>query len=528
MLVIEMGFPGGRYHATPWDKHVNEGAVEWPPSPWRFLRALIATWYTKGEGVDFDSLRAIVHKLAPLPEFYLPQVTTSSTCHFMPLYRSPLDDKTANVYDAFAHVGEGKLRFIWRDVTLDDRDKEALNILLSRMGYLGRAESWIDAIIADVDDSEVNCRPSATASGNGERVATMCCLSPEDYDSWRESTIAALVKQKADEKKAKALKAGKEAKGLSAKDRKNIEANVPPTLFDALQVDTAEMRAAGWPRPPGSRWVSYELPGSSLSTAHAARVKESKRPTVARYKIRSKVPWTIFDAVALGDLIHTRLVWLSDGSSTFTGCDDERQPLKGDHAMILSHGIASQIGGMRITDITVFNKDGFSARDEAALRSLRDLDEYGRKGKKEIDNEVILIGIGNAETFSSERGVIARSDKWVSITPFVPTRCPKYTRAGEPKLDENGRHIGSAEHELRRLLEAEGYPEVKRITPIPRATVGGSSRSWLSFKRRRSSEHRKPLNDAGFGFEIEFAEPVEGPLALGYGRNYGLGLFRPG
>lgn len=528
MLIIEMGFPGGRYHATPWDKHVNEGAVEWPPSPWRLLRALIATWYTKGEGVDFDSLRAIVDKLTPLPEFYLPPVTTSSTCHFMPLYRSSLDDKTANVYDAFAHVGEGKLRFIWRDVTLEGREKEALNLLLSRMGYLGRAESWIDASVANIDEPTVNCRPSATTSSGNGKVATMCCLSSEEYDAWRETTITALKEQKADEKRTKAMKAGKEDKGLTAKDNKNIEASVPPTLFDALQIDTAEMRAAGWPRPPGSRWINYELPGDLFRAAPLVRTAESKRPTVARYKIKAKVPWTIFDAVILGDMVHTRLVRLSDGSSTFTGCDESHQPLKGDHAMILSHGIASQIGGMRITDITVFNKDGFSARDEAALRSLRYLDELGNEGKKEIKNEVILIGIGHAETFSSERGVVARSDRWVSVTPFVPTRCPKYTRAGEPKLDENGRHIGSAEHELRRLLEAEGYPEVKRITPIPRATVGGSSRSWLSFKRKRSSEHRKPLNNAGFGFEIEFEEPVEGPLAIGYGRNYGLGLFRPG
>ena len=39
MLLIEIHSPAGRFHATPWGRHVNEGAVEWPPSPWRFLRA---------------------------------------------------------------------------------------------------------------------------------------------------------------------------------------------------------------------------------------------------------------------------------------------------------------------------------------------------------------------------------------------------------------------------------------------------------------------------------------------------------
>ena len=38
-ITIKLTFPGGRYHATPWGRHVNEGVPEWPPSPWRLLRA---------------------------------------------------------------------------------------------------------------------------------------------------------------------------------------------------------------------------------------------------------------------------------------------------------------------------------------------------------------------------------------------------------------------------------------------------------------------------------------------------------
>ena len=47
MLAIEFKFLAGRFHATPWGRQVNEGAVEWPPSPWRLLRALIAVWHLK-------------------------------------------------------------------------------------------------------------------------------------------------------------------------------------------------------------------------------------------------------------------------------------------------------------------------------------------------------------------------------------------------------------------------------------------------------------------------------------------------
>ena len=46
MPTLQLRFPGGRYHATPWGHHVNEGLIEWPPSPWRLLRALIACGFS--------------------------------------------------------------------------------------------------------------------------------------------------------------------------------------------------------------------------------------------------------------------------------------------------------------------------------------------------------------------------------------------------------------------------------------------------------------------------------------------------
>ena len=48
MPTLSIRFPAGRYHATPWGHHVNEGLIEWPPSPWRLLRALLSVGYTSG------------------------------------------------------------------------------------------------------------------------------------------------------------------------------------------------------------------------------------------------------------------------------------------------------------------------------------------------------------------------------------------------------------------------------------------------------------------------------------------------
>ena len=69
MTVLELRFPAGRYHATPWGRHVNEGAVEWPPSPWRIVRALIATWYLKAREISEGTIRALADALEPAAGF---------------------------------------------------------------------------------------------------------------------------------------------------------------------------------------------------------------------------------------------------------------------------------------------------------------------------------------------------------------------------------------------------------------------------------------------------------------------------
>ena len=67
MIAIELTFPAGRWHATPWGRQVNEGAVEWPPSPWRLLRALLAVWYHKCQDVPEDDIRSLISALVAPP-----------------------------------------------------------------------------------------------------------------------------------------------------------------------------------------------------------------------------------------------------------------------------------------------------------------------------------------------------------------------------------------------------------------------------------------------------------------------------
>src|SRR6516165_4180369 len=158
MPVIDLYFLASRLHATPWGRHVNEGAVEWPPSPWRLLRALIATWHLKNrDAFDHETLCSLVTALAEKPpRYWLPPASLGHTRHYMP-YLEGSKVKTTKVFDTFVHLAAGEpVRIFW-DVALTPEQEQALRLLLKNLGYFGRAESLVEArLVAGVEPSEPN------------------------------------------------------------------------------------------------------------------------------------------------------------------------------------------------------------------------------------------------------------------------------------------------------------------------------------------------------------------------------------
>src|SRR5437588_5734085 len=93
-VTLKLTFPAGRYHATPWGRHVNEGVPEWPPSPWRLLRALVATWQRKCPDLSEAAVSQVLRQLLPPPLFYLPPARVAHTRHYMPWEKKGPADRT--------------------------------------------------------------------------------------------------------------------------------------------------------------------------------------------------------------------------------------------------------------------------------------------------------------------------------------------------------------------------------------------------------------------------------------------------
>ena len=110
MPTMQLRFPGGRYHATPWGHHVNEGLIEWPPCPWRLLRALIACGFSsQGWTAITPQAQQLINKLAAvLPSYRLPAASAAHSRHFMPIGELAKGrERTTLVFDTWANVGDG-------------------------------------------------------------------------------------------------------------------------------------------------------------------------------------------------------------------------------------------------------------------------------------------------------------------------------------------------------------------------------------------------------------------------------------
>jgi CRISPR-associated protein Csb2 len=255
-------------------------------------------------------------------------------------------------------------------------------------------------------------------------------------------------------------------------------------------------------------------------------------PTVARFAVVSQSPPQLTETIILADRVHAALVSLSNGLSIFSGCDDQGRPLQGNrHAHVFcesNKGLGKGTCG-EITHITIYAPMGFESEDQRALQNLNEV-----WSGDEIRVKLLLLGLGLQQDFGGldlGRGqcpLLVSSRSWVSRTPFVPTRHPKISRAGAIKRDSTGLQIGSPEHELVRLLGLAGFPVPVAVERVAGTVLCGREVAWQEFQCRRSGgEGRRAAYDRGYGFRIEFAEEVRGPVAVGYASHFGMGVFMP-
>lgn len=247
-----------------------------------------------------------------------------------------------------------------------------------------------------------------------------------------------------------------------------------------------------------------------------SKLAGTRHYTVARYALSSSVLPLMTGAMPLAETARFALSRCRAGNSyspALTGKTEEGEPLAGhEHAHFF---VTDEDGDGRADHLTIYAPCGFNADDVEALGQLTRVKRYGDAPSV----RTVLLGLGEADDFR-DVPVFKASRRWRSVTPFS---LPRYATRGGGK-PARPRDLPAAQ--LVRELKTRGLPEPLRVAQIERYEARGRTRfRWLEFHSRRL---RKESQGHGLaGFEIEFAEEARGPIAVGFGCHFGLGLFAP-
>ncbi len=517
-ISVAIRFLAGRFHATPWGHHVNEGLAEWPPHSWRLLRALAATWKRKlaGHPLIEGELPGVLAELAKEPpHFHLPPATLGHTRHYMPL-RFPDRGQKTKVFDAFVSIApNAEIVVHWPDAELSGEGRAALDLALSQLGYLGRAESWATArLLSSFDPASLNCQPGGSGAGRElVRVLVLDSDNLEDARRWN---------------------------GWAFTDKKVTR---PDPLWNLL-AETADIHHERWSDPPGSRWVAYSRPSDCFQVKRRPRSDihvVTTRPTVARFAVDATVLPLVQDVLPLAEqtrrALMSRYQYLkrrgkygrvippdaeSYNAPVFSGKDASGQPLRDDHrhAFYLP---ADEDGDGRIDHITVFAPCGFGSDDPVEVQAIGTL---RRLSFGEGELSLLLLGLGTWDGITGSR-LLGPSTVWESATPFVVTRHLKRRgRKRDPREWFEGEEGQAAfvAQVLREELERRG---LKSAEIVPLDSIGAPHLRPLQFRlfrRKRGDEGGQRPRGA---FRLRFPAPVTGPIAVGHSCHFGLGLFLP-
>lgn len=475
---LAVRFPLGRYHANPWNRAVNEGVTEWPPSPWRVLRALIATWYTRWPDLPAAAMDTLLEALADPPSYRTPRAYAGHTRHYLAdlEHRKGEQGSTDLTLDPFLSVAPDEELLIRWDADLSAGQRDILHKLAELIPYLGRAESVCEARLRDEE------------------------TVPDD-SWWRP--------------------------GVDGRRSTPLLAPAKPVSRAALEATTTEIRRSRRTMPPGTVWVTYTTGEERHADDDHSANRGTDKVTAVRFAVIGRpVSIKATHGVLLADEVHNRVGKILTEAMV---PDERRHEIMGTKGARSGHRHAhwmfvptSPDRGAAVDSLLVWVPEGLRPDELCALiGNLRKL-----SGKRGGDDGYEIRGFPKLELLFQAAGPIDQiapslcrgARRWRSLTPYLPVRHRK-----RESLDEFLAADIRAELSYRRGERPQ--VTVARIEP----STAMLDRWTSEFRRRRMKEGLADSRSArpGLGLRLEFAEQVEGPIVLGQLSHFGFGLFTP-
>jgi len=504
-LIIEQTFPLGRFHAARWKQgSFGDRHGEWPPSPYRLLRALAMRWFQYAREMGWNNreensqrsqlLYPLLESLASaLPSFYLPAASWRGPAvkQYQPTavewtdklkkaagYKKP---STTLVEDHYRVIpAQEPVFWFWRDIEIADCCINLLDALLDRILYFGRAESYcrMRRVSSVPNGIEANCSLRKIRDSGSVPVLSFIPreMKPEDL-LWPTGEMM-----------SKPTPPGTRWY-YAALPRLPSRTPIPP-----LRVT----------HPSGLHCIQFAVGGRVLPPMHSwVRLTERFRGRVIKELAKLISPNSKGEYQLLDDHHRRKL-------SLISGKDEHGKPLSGHrHAYFLlwpdENGYPTRLLAVR--------GDPFTHEEIEAMLRASERPIAWDYNSPEWKVRLVPMPFG----VKPPKGLFAKSRVWKTITPFVPPAERHRFRKGRERSSE------SIERIVTKLLNGKASPSYVEIT---------SRSEWVKLhetleRRRLRVKSHTPWVRPGYHLKITFQEEVSGPLILGDSCHFGLGLFIP-
>lgn len=499
--IIEVELTAGRYHAHPWGvSQYGIGEPEWPPSPWRLLRALAAAWFNYQTPGNSTQLRdELLEKLgrSGRPTLLIPKAAFRELRFFQPIVKDGVINHRADHRDLFALVQGARFWFVF-ETGLDDQQKTLLETLLGRIRYLGRSESRAVLRLLDHEPKGTDACPLFEA-----KPLNASGLEQQQRTQVVRQVLCPDVRQQGGSLQFKVSDL------WSLDGQQGAENELPRHLTDACI-------KARRPLPNGCEWMDYTLPAEAIvhelprrrqrePCQHEVQVKE------IRFRLTRRIPipveQTVRVARAFRDAVVRSFEHLcpSTHSVALTGCRDDGAPQPGHEHVYYLPRPSERSRFLEVLAVNIPNGRLTTLELDALLSVERIRLAPGDPYPITVVAEAVLNILAQP---------LAPSRMWRSLTPLVvPERLQRD-------------HCDAALADwVEQILGGAGL-----TTPF---------RLKSKLKRATMSVHRYELNDScskkvgfshrwGYLLELDFDQPVTLPKpAIGKDAHFGLGQLEP-
>ena len=531
VIIIEVKLLSGRYHAHMWgEAQYGMGEAEWPPSPWRLLRALASAWFRAQPRLpsikDRDELLEALGRSEP-PTLWLPHTSMHEIRYYQPgkyrRYESKKEPEEAGrskeergrskkepggskggqkfvsaLHHDFFAVPQGGHFWFGFNVDLQKQQRDLLTQLLSHLTYFGRSESRARLCIRD------KSLPKDVFE-----------VLPNNKQSNRDSQFTyQRVLCTASDFQATDLWSVRNGSGEKSQDK------YPKHLVDDL-IDNK------MPLPDGARWVEYALPEKSLvyEIPFPDRSSEGRDIAVAEvhYRLCRRVPIPAWDIIVVArafrdaavDIYKERNQNVEDqnkNSRLLSGRENDGTIARGHQHAYYLPSIDQDTGTIKYFVVRIPGK----SLDQGELKALLSIDRIyigeRRYPITVIPEKIVCDAREPQKEEPEERSACC----WKSATPFLlPLHYQHIRNMADARLEDQ------IARSVERLIGER--PRVERWR-------GSNRGSWVAVVRAHQYQRNGGgwtfVRRLGFWVRLTFKKPVSLEEPIGADAHFGAGQFR--